>query len=493
VAGRSDTGGAGALLRRFLTDDRGAIAPMVGMSLALMLAVGGLAWDVSRGFALRAELEAAADAAALAGATQLDGTDGARARATTAAQGSLVTNGQKLADNAEANSTTNAAITYLVDLTTRTVAGNDADANFIQVNIAPRNMGLVFGAFTAVANFQVRAHAVAGYGAAICKVPPLMVCNPDEASGETTFDADAHIGAGMILKTKPGNDPWGPGNFGYLSVTGEDGIKEAMGKVTPQIQCFGTTAETQPGNITSAEQYFNTRFGFFYGSANNLKSNVDYMPSQNTITGRGNDCSLAASTYTQCGGATPATMGLPRDCCAYSGGSCTGPENSALGTGVWERSMYLTVNHNGATLPTNWTSYGPNPTCAGCTAPTRYQLYKWENSLIAAGAPFPANTFQQQANDAYGATCYTGGAINPNAPDRRTISAVVVNCIAEDIRGHEDVAIVGYLDIFLTEPVQTIGSGGSSSMAIYGEIIGNTTNASAVGEETKLFSVRLYE
>ena len=52
---------------------------------------------------------------------------------------------------------------------------------------------------------------------------------------------------------------------------------------------------------------------------------------------------------------------------------------------------------------------------------------------------------------------------------------------------------VAYVDLFLTEPVDLSGVGVNQRLSIYGEIIGETSDASAVGEETRYYTVRLYE
>src|SRR5438045_9137717 len=65
---------------------RGAVAPTVAMSLFGLIGVGGVAFDYAHLANLDTELQQAADQAALAGATQLDGSNGSRARATAAAQ-----------------------------------------------------------------------------------------------------------------------------------------------------------------------------------------------------------------------------------------------------------------------------------------------------------------------------------------------------------------------------------------------------------------------
>ena len=51
----------------------GSVAPTVALSLVALIAVGGIAFDYARMASLDTELQQAADQAALAAATQLDG------------------------------------------------------------------------------------------------------------------------------------------------------------------------------------------------------------------------------------------------------------------------------------------------------------------------------------------------------------------------------------------------------------------------------------
>ena len=76
-------------IARLAHDKRGAIAPTVALSLFALIAAGGLAFDYARLANLDTELQNAADQAALAAASQLDGQAGARARATAAASALL--------------------------------------------------------------------------------------------------------------------------------------------------------------------------------------------------------------------------------------------------------------------------------------------------------------------------------------------------------------------------------------------------------------------
>src|SRR3954454_4479736 len=86
------------LVRSLWGSADGAVAPIVALSLTALIATGGLAFDYAHLAAMDTELQDAADHAALAGATQLDGTDGARGRATTAAE-QLITNETRFARN----------------------------------------------------------------------------------------------------------------------------------------------------------------------------------------------------------------------------------------------------------------------------------------------------------------------------------------------------------------------------------------------------------
>src|SRR6187551_632300 len=74
------------LVRALWRNVDGAVAPTVALSLTALLAAGGIAFDYAHLASMDTELQNAADQAALAAATQLDGSNGSRARATAAAQ-----------------------------------------------------------------------------------------------------------------------------------------------------------------------------------------------------------------------------------------------------------------------------------------------------------------------------------------------------------------------------------------------------------------------
>src|SRR5215212_3051759 len=87
-----------SMLAKLANDVSGAVAPTVALSLVALIAAGGIAFDYARLAAMDTELQNAADQAALAAATQLDGETGAANRAIAAAQ-SLVANQTRLAND----------------------------------------------------------------------------------------------------------------------------------------------------------------------------------------------------------------------------------------------------------------------------------------------------------------------------------------------------------------------------------------------------------
>src|SRR5688572_7562474 len=82
----------------FGSDKSGAVAPIVALSLVALIAAGGLAFDYARVATLDTELQNAADQAALAAATQLDGQERAMERAAAAAL-ALIENDTRFAND----------------------------------------------------------------------------------------------------------------------------------------------------------------------------------------------------------------------------------------------------------------------------------------------------------------------------------------------------------------------------------------------------------
>jgi Flp pilus assembly protein TadG len=486
----------------FMRSDQGAVAPLVAIALIALVGMGALAWDVSRAFALRGELDSAVDAAALAGATQLDGGTDAITRATAAAKGALVTNSQRLGNSHEAAvAVADADIKFLTSLSpTRTYTTAAGSANFIEINLTPRSLGLVTGALIHSGAFSVRAHAVAGYGSAYCIVPPLLICNPVECAG-STFNPDANIGKLMLLtpsgknkatgtKDCSGDDKkdWAPGNFGFLDVgAGASDLADALGRNTPLTQCFGTTVQSEPGNVTSVDDYINTRFDIYKKNGTNTSF---YSPAPVTIIG------VNAAT-TSC---NPSVTDPTSDCSVLTGGpfgfslDCGQATGANMGNGSWNWKRYFAVNHPTATINPatfDWTPYGPNGVVSG--QPTRFQVYNWEKALIAGTATGDSAFASSGLGKANPSTSgdWARPVCNTQTPsqlqtDRRTISALMTNCNGKN--GKFTATVIAAVDLFLTAPI-------GPNQSLYGEIVGKTSadTSANLGVPEKRFWVRLYE
>jgi Flp pilus assembly protein TadG len=90
-----------AILQRFVQDERGSVLPLVGLCLLVVLGFGAIAIDLGQQAALRSELQATADAAALAAASQLPDVQKARAKALDYAEKNMpaASNGAVLAED----------------------------------------------------------------------------------------------------------------------------------------------------------------------------------------------------------------------------------------------------------------------------------------------------------------------------------------------------------------------------------------------------------
>ena len=87
-------------VQRFARDERGSVLPIVGLCLTVILGFAALAVDLGQQSAVRTQLEATADAAALAAASALPDVQKARAKAKDYAEKNMprAQNGEVLAD-----------------------------------------------------------------------------------------------------------------------------------------------------------------------------------------------------------------------------------------------------------------------------------------------------------------------------------------------------------------------------------------------------------
>ena len=526
-------------LGRFHKDQRGAVAATYALALVPLVAMAGLGFDYARMAGMDSELQNGADQAALAAATQLDGKDGACARAGNAAIG-LVSNSTLLADGGGALSAGTAITvasnqcgafseirffeTYTSN-TSFTLATTDANANYVEVTLDGRRVTYSLVAVAGVANADGVALAVAGLGSAICKVPPVMMCNPNESS-DPDFTLANYVGKGIRLvanvngQNGAGQDPdeptgsYGPGVFGYLETGAGNGAiatAQTLGRVAPPGDCVSIDgADVKPGQQVSVLDALNTRFGIYDNGLNNVcgpndglcpasaNSRIDLVRSASN----GASCRIASQGFqvgdrpyrptsavddlTDSSNVQP--MGYPRDKChAVSvAGACTGNGNARVGDGNWDRTAYYATNgYTTSVTPATVAAqtYG-YPELAGRTLPTRFQQYRYEAAnpslLVAKDIVNPpgANVdYKQQGTP----LCTAAGSVPAGStPDRRVLSIAVINCTAESVGANTtDAEILKFVDVFLVEPtarrVAPDGTRYTNNSDVYVEVIGATT------------------
>lgn len=398
-------------------DKRGGVAVYVALIASVTFGIIGLAIDATRAMIVRSESQAAADAAALAAASQLDGTPSAITRAN-AAIANFVTNTQRLASTG-AGDVGIAQVRYLKALpaddaspiTSDLVTTDPLQARFVEVTTAPlTHLNTFLRAVGADEGVTITTDAVAGCHQMVCRTLPMMICNPAETAGSgQPFDIDAWRGRQVILMHQGGmNSSWAPGNFGYLEVTapGADALRDALASVNGANNCYGPAVTTEPGAKNGARSALNVRFGIYEPPGFNGASNdPEFAPDENV-------------------------RAMPRDT-TFDG---------RFGEGDWNCEQYWTGNFPSTEvdMPTGCTS--------AATGFTRYQMYQYEIANGLAQAPL----------------YNTANAL----PDRRILYIAVINCVAEGLAGRDTVMAVNFIKLFLTEPVNE-----PTGVEIVGEIV----------------------
>jgi len=220
------------IVTAFAGDQSGAVAVYVVILMAVLVGFVGLAVDVGRLYTTHSQAQAAADAAALAAATQLDGEADAIQRATIAAMSTpLVNNSQ---DFAEGDATVQIVqLRFLKSLpahdddpiTNANLTTDPTKAAYVEATTETLTQLNRFMAAVGAGSSDTLATAVAGNNTLTCKVPPLMICNPwegliNDATGlvYTPSELDARLsGATLLAKTVEGGiDSWAPGAMALL-------------------------------------------------------------------------------------------------------------------------------------------------------------------------------------------------------------------------------------------------------------------------------------
>ncbi|MFC3174034.1 TadE/TadG family type IV pilus assembly protein [Novosphingobium bradum] len=483
-------------LRSVVRHAQGAAAPMFALSLAALVVVAGVGFDYGRLATTQSELQNAADQAALAAATQLDGEADAMARAEAAARSAFATaasayvNETRVANDSQGRPITTLQFAFYQDYANDAPsgeldpAGDGRNAHVVRVTVAGRQVFYALTPIVAVlTSGDIAAHAMARLDRAVCQMPTAMVC-----VDRSDFQLPTSEGKGLVMRSlsSSGVDPLAPGNLGFLDIGSS---QSSMGENVADPSCrLAENVQTLPGFRTNQSSAFDTRFDIY---PNNTKPDCtpgtgDFCPAQGTRK----NYVLAETTTVTTSSATPppppacgtydsranawvpnaGVVNFPEDKC-FSTGACT-----YLGDGDWDIDGYLAANH-------------PGVLASQFAKGTRYEVYKWEladpaTRLAPRLVSSSVTTRKQGANYrhtfvnqcAYAEPVF-GAPVTPSQTqkDRRVMTVAVVDC--EGLHGRDDVTIKAIMDVFLLSPSIVTGSGSTTKGQFNVEVIGPALRA----------------
>lgn len=271
----------------------GAVAIMVGLTIAVLVAFLGMTVDLGRLFITKTELSDAADACSLAAAAELNGAADSLDRAVSA--GTTVGQRNKVGFQGSAITIFPADITFsdhlngvYLDKTAATPANMKyAKCTLPQTGIVPYFMQVMgFGPQT------VTSHAVAtltpgitncGLPIAMCKLPTTTVCDDGSASDamglcRTQWYCSKFSTGGSSANPTACPGFGSTGNFNLIDFTPPGGgASELEAIITGAGQCDleVTNPVGQTGVQQSLNKAWNSRFGYYKGGLNSTNAPPD--------------------------------------------------------------------------------------------------------------------------------------------------------------------------------------------------------------------------
>ncbi|MEP6707508.1 MAG: Tad domain-containing protein [Pyrinomonadaceae bacterium] len=267
--------------------ERGSVLAIsaIGM-MALLLAVG-LGVDISHLYLAKTDLQNAADASALAGASALNSSASGITEAATRAVTAM--NNYEFNKSGTPNvSFPRQNVLFAVNLDGPYVSEDSARANagtirFVQVTSQQLPVGMSFASFVLGSNKQLSATATAGLSVPInvfCNFIPLSVID---------YDIPMAPGQTYTIRAGTGSSP-APGNYQILAIAGRGGVDVEQGIGSGVDACgeAGQTyaVDTKPG-VTAGKvrKGINARFDDYQGSQmdsvneppdTNVQENITY-------------------------------------------------------------------------------------------------------------------------------------------------------------------------------------------------------------------------
>lgn len=487
----------GVFAQNLWHDTSGVILPYVTMMLVAMVGVSVLALDGARMWSLQTQMQQAADALALAGASELDQRSSSITRATNSINGTVINRtlpglGNQVVSVSGIRFLKSLPSSDSSSIATVNLTTNPLEARYVEVTVQPATLATVLPAsfFGGVNSMTAGARAVGGRGdEVVCGVPPVFICNPYETAGMTDSQATETLLA-KLNDPAEGRRQWklkasktGPGQFGWLvppdGCTGANCLEDWIARTTPAACYRKKGVDLNTGEKTSVIEGFNVHFDMYKG---NIKYSAAYAPGINVrkgfVSDNGNWCSPkghAVNPYygndTLTGDAVTA---LPRDTSFAD----------FMGNGQWNCAGYWSKNHTAA-APTV-TADGTAGVCGNTTTTTlsRYDVYRYEiaQNLINdwSGNRQPnlksSDHGTGESGKPYCAGANTGVDETNGFTDRRLIPVPIINCLANGPFppgfNATEVPVATFGNFFMTQP---IGVDGDNTNPVYGELVGQTT------------------
>ncbi|MCA1817072.1 MAG: pilus assembly protein TadG-related protein [Acidobacteria bacterium] len=263
--------------------ERGSVLAISAFGMLAFLLATGLCVDISHFYLVKTELQNAADAAALAGASALDSDDGGITKAVNQAVEQL----NKYEFNKSNVTITRASVTFARNLNGTYVDENSAKADarnirFVKVSVPAVAVNTTFAAPVLGASRNIAADATAGMSVSLntfCDYIPVTAIDDDNVyftPGNT-----------YTIRRPPGGAV-SPGNYQILAVDGPGASDDrvGLGKGVRNCVTAGNYVQTKPGVSAGAvRQGINTRFGDYGGGLDpteyppdeNVKANITYQ------------------------------------------------------------------------------------------------------------------------------------------------------------------------------------------------------------------------
>lgn len=431
---------------RLFTDQSGQILIYFTILLPVMLGLIGLALEGGRFLMLNSQLQDLADAAAIAGAKELNRASDSITRATNAAE-NVLTNDTWWSNVALAGAQIvdpPVFCSQLQGVPADNPAPSDVcqpdpgvtplNAAYIKVTTVRRQVTPAFLVAVGASASTTSATVTAGSTFVACNVQPLMLCNPNEPNEFTAKPGD------LFGFSQTGNTGvYSRGDFNLLDPAGQarsraTHIRNLLAAVNPNFCYIDNVSPAQPQKIQDLADGINVRFDIPPRDGNT--TGLDKTPAPNVVKGdlANQDC----SHFTQVGnGAMPINTDM-----ATVGSTLVG--------GTWDADRangYWLYHHFNAASTDAALSFPSWPTAHG-TPITRYSMYQNER---AGAYPFNPNTESPapQCNKVP-----TGSDI------RRIISIAIVNCSAQNVSEFSNKVLMPneYAQFFLTDPVTATGT-----------------------------------